>query len=75
MAVNLRSRLSPGYTLLVADVNQDAISRFQKQVERESPVAVESNGFEAAKARGKFVKQIDGTKISRILLIETRTWL
>jgi 3-hydroxyisobutyrate/3-hydroxypropionate dehydrogenase len=50
MAVNLRNGLSPEYTLLVCDVNKEAISKFQKQVEGKGPVKVISNGFEAANA-------------------------
>jgi hypothetical protein len=50
MAVNLRNGLSPDYTLLICDVNKDAISKFQKQVEGNGPVKVISNGFEAANA-------------------------
>jgi hypothetical protein len=50
MAVNLRNGLSPEYTLLVCDVNKEAISKFQKQVAGKGPVEVISNGFEAAKA-------------------------
>lgn len=48
MAVNLRNGLSPEYKLLICDVNKDAISKFQKQVEGKGPVEVISNGNEAA---------------------------
>jgi hypothetical protein len=50
MAVNLRNGLSSEYTLLVCDVNKEAISKFQKQVAGKGPVEIISNGFEAAKA-------------------------
>jgi hypothetical protein len=50
MAVNLRNGLSPDYTLLICDVNKEAISKFQKQVEGKGPVKVITNGFEAANA-------------------------
>jgi 3-hydroxyisobutyrate/3-hydroxypropionate dehydrogenase len=50
MAVNLRNGLSPDYTLLICDVNREAISKFQKQVEGKGPVKVITNGFEAANA-------------------------
>jgi hypothetical protein len=53
MAVNLRNGLSPECTLLICDVNEDAISKFQKQVEEKGPVKVISNGFEAANAAVK----------------------
>jgi hypothetical protein len=50
MAVNLRNGLSPEYTLLICDVNKEAILRFQKQVAGKGPVKVINNGFEAANA-------------------------
>lgn len=50
MAVNLRNGLSPEYKLLICDVNKEAISKFQKQVEGKGPVEVISNGLEAAQA-------------------------
>lgn len=50
MAINLRSGLSPENTLLICDVNQEAISRFQKQIEGKGPVKVVSSGFEAVQA-------------------------
>ena len=50
MAVNLRNGLSPEYTLLICDVNKEAISKFQKQVAGKGPVKVINNGFEAANA-------------------------
>ena len=50
MAVNLRNGLSLDYILLICDVNREAISKFQKQVEEKGPVKVITNGFEAANA-------------------------
>jgi 3-hydroxyisobutyrate/3-hydroxypropionate dehydrogenase len=50
MAKNLRSGLGPEKTLLICDVNTEAIDKFQKEVEGKGPVRVVKNGFEAAKA-------------------------
>lgn len=50
MAVNLRNGLSPDYTLLICDVNREAISKFQKQVEGKGPVKAITNGFGGANA-------------------------
>lgn len=47
MAVNLRNGLSPEYTLLVCDVNKDALAQFQKQTEGRGPVRVVETGLEA----------------------------
>jgi 3-hydroxyisobutyrate dehydrogenase len=47
MALNLRKGLDPSYTLLICDVVQDAISRFQKEAEGKGPIEVIKNGYEA----------------------------
>lgn len=50
MAKNLRVGLGPETTLLICDVNTEAIARFQKETEGQGPVSVVTNGFEAVKA-------------------------
>lgn len=50
MAKNLRVGLGREKTLLVCDVNKDALNRFKLETERYGPVEIISNGFEAAKA-------------------------
>lgn len=47
MAKNLRKGLTPDHTLLICDVNKDAISRFQEETADQGPVRVVSSGFEA----------------------------
>lgn len=47
MAKNLRKGLSPDHTLLICDVNEDAIARFQGETAGDGPVRVVTNGFEA----------------------------
>ncbi len=47
MAVNLRSKLSQDKTLLICDVSEEAIAKFQKQMAGEGPVKAVKNGFEA----------------------------
>lgn len=47
MAKNLRKGLGPDHTLLVCDVNEDAISRFQEETADQGPVRVVANGFDA----------------------------
>ncbi len=49
MAVNLRKGLSEDYTLLIYDVNKDALSKFQKEMEGKGPIEVVENGLEAVK--------------------------
>lgn len=53
MAKNLRKGLSPDQTLLICDVNQAAITRFQEETADQGPVQVITNGLEAAKAAVK----------------------
>ncbi|KAG9771822.1 3-hydroxyisobutyrate dehydrogenase, mitochondrial [Exophiala dermatitidis] len=47
MAVNLRSKTPSSLTLLICDVSQDALARFQSQVAGKGPVEVVASGFEA----------------------------
>lgn len=48
MAVNLRTKMDPAATLLVCDVNEAAIEKFQQQMAGKGPVEVVKNGKEAA---------------------------
>jgi hypothetical protein len=52
MAVNLRSKLSPEYTLIICDVNESALQRFQQEIKEKQagPVEVVSTGAEAVRA-------------------------
>lgn len=47
MAVNLRKGLGKEYTLLICDVNKDAIIKFQKQMEGQGPIEVVETGVQA----------------------------
>jgi 3-hydroxyisobutyrate/3-hydroxypropionate dehydrogenase len=49
MAVNLRSKLDPSYEMLICDISNEALSKFQSQLKGKGPIAVVENGFEAAK--------------------------
>jgi 3-hydroxyisobutyrate dehydrogenase len=50
MAKNLRAGLGLEKTLLICDVNVEALHRFKKETEGLGPVEICRNGFEAAKA-------------------------
>ncbi|KAK3329833.1 6-phosphogluconate dehydrogenase [Apodospora peruviana] len=50
MAKNLRAGLGPEKTLLICDVNTDALERFKVETEGQGPVEVVKNGFEGTKA-------------------------
>lgn len=47
MAVNLRKGLGQEYTLLICDVNKDAIAKFQKEMKGQGPIEVVENGVQA----------------------------
>lgn len=47
MAVNLRTKVNRDTTLVVCDVNQEAIDRFRAEVMDHGPIEVARNGFEA----------------------------
>lgn len=50
MAVNLRSKMDPAHTLLICDVSEDVLSRYQTQMRENGPMEVVSNGYEAVQA-------------------------
>jgi 3-hydroxyisobutyrate dehydrogenase len=50
MAKNLRAGLGPEKTLLICDVNSNALDRFKTETEGQGPVGVVSSGYEAARA-------------------------
>ena len=47
MAVNLRNGVDSSTKLLICDVSEDALTRFQKETEGRGPVEVVKNGYEA----------------------------
>lgn len=50
MAKNLRAGLGPEKTLLICDVNSDALDRFKAETVNQGQVKVVSSGYEAANA-------------------------
>ena len=50
MAKNLRAGLGPEKTLLICDVNNNALDRFKTETEGQGPVGEVSSGYEAARA-------------------------
>lgn len=47
MAINLRKGLDSSYTLLICDVVENALSRFQREADKKGPVEVIRSGYEA----------------------------
>lgn len=50
MAKNLWEGLEPTKTLLICDISEEALNRFQAETVGKGPVEVVKNGFEAAQA-------------------------
>lgn len=48
MAVNLRSKMDSSATLLICDINEAALEKFQKQMAGKGPIEVVKTGKEAA---------------------------
>ena len=47
MAINLRTGLGPDKKILICDVSEQALSKYQTKTEGKGPVEVVKNGFEA----------------------------
>lgn len=47
MAVNLRTKMPKEKTLVICDVSEEALSKFQEQTGKFGPVVVAKNGAEA----------------------------
>jgi hypothetical protein len=52
MAVNLRTKIGPEYTVLICDVSQEALVKFQDEMKAKNtgPVQVIKTAFEAVQA-------------------------
>lgn len=50
MAANLRKKIGNDYTILICDVVDDVLQKFQTETAGTGPVRVVTNGFEAVQA-------------------------
>ncbi|KAH7056920.1 3-hydroxyisobutyrate dehydrogenase-like protein [Macrophomina phaseolina] len=73
MAKNLRKGLGPDQTLLICDVNRDAISRFKEEAAGQGPVEVVSNGFEAAKAADVVITMLPDSPAVKAVYLDPTT--
>ncbi|RFU26829.1 hypothetical protein B7463_g9512, partial [Scytalidium lignicola] len=62
MAVNLRIRMDPSATLLICDINETAIEKFQKQMVGKGPIEVVKTGKEAASRADMIITMLPGSK-------------
>ncbi|KAE8447530.1 hypothetical protein EG329_010660 [Mollisiaceae sp. DMI_Dod_QoI] len=75
MAVNLRKGLGHEYTLLICDVNKDAIAKFQKQMEGQGPVQVVENGLEAVKKANMIITMLPNSYAVKAVYLDPSTGL
>ncbi|CZR54231.1 related to 3-hydroxyisobutyrate dehydrogenase [Phialocephala subalpina] len=75
MAVNLRKGLSSEYTLLICDVNKDAIAKFQKQMEGQGPIEVVENGMEAVKRANMVITMLPNSSAVKTVYLDPQTGL
>ncbi|KAK0109371.1 hypothetical protein ONS96_003186 [Cadophora gregata f. sp. sojae] len=73
MAVNLRNGLSPDYTLLICDVNKDALSRFQKQTEGKGPVGIIETGKEAVEQSNLVITMLPNSPAVKAVYLDPET--
>lgn len=55
MALNLRSKMDPKATLLINDVSESALAKFQEEMKSKGPIEVVKNGAEAAERAVRFL--------------------
>ncbi|KAK0646792.1 NAD binding domain of 6-phosphogluconate dehydrogenase-domain-containing protein [Cercophora newfieldiana] len=69
MAKNLRKGLSPEKLLLICDVNQDALARFQQELHDAGPVEIVHNGFEAVQRADTVITMLpDASAVCKVYL-------
>ncbi|KAK0629389.1 3-hydroxyisobutyrate dehydrogenase-like protein [Bombardia bombarda] len=73
MAKNLRSGLDSSKTLLICDVNTEALERFKSETEGKGPVEIISNGFEAAKAANTVITMLPGSAAVETVYLDPTT--
>ncbi|KAI1084515.1 NAD binding domain of 6-phosphogluconate dehydrogenase-domain-containing protein [Whalleya microplaca] len=73
MAKNLLAGLSPGKTLLICDVNTEALDRFIKETVGKGTVKVTSSGFEAAKAADTVITMLPGSDVVKSVYLDPQT--
>lgn len=70
MAKNLRKGLGSGHTLLICDVNENAIARFQEETAGQGPVRVVANGFEAVQGAVCRPTSMLGSDLPKVIVID-----
>ncbi|GAP90942.2 putative 3-hydroxyisobutyrate dehydrogenase [Rosellinia necatrix] len=73
MAKNLRSGLGLEKTLLICDVNTEAVDRFVAESKGQATVGVVANGFEAIKAADTVITMLPGSDAVKSVYLDPNT--
>ncbi|KAK3985751.1 NAD binding domain of 6-phosphogluconate dehydrogenase-domain-containing protein [Cladorrhinum sp. PSN332] len=73
MAKNLRAGLGPDRTLLICDVNTEALERFKAETQGQGPVEIVANGHEAAKAADVVITMLPSSSAVKSVYLDPST--
>ncbi|KAI0535160.1 hypothetical protein GGR58DRAFT_515584 [Xylaria digitata] len=73
MAKNLLSGLGPEKTLLICDVNMEALLRFLEEAHGQATVQLIGNGFEAIKAADTVITMLPGSDAVKSVYLDPKT--
>ncbi|KAK4160584.1 putative 3-hydroxyisobutyrate dehydrogenase protein [Cladorrhinum sp. PSN259] len=73
MAKNLRAGLGSDKTLLICDVNTEALQKFKAETEGQGPVEIIANGHEAAKAADVVITMLPSSSAVKQVYLDPRT--
>jgi 3-hydroxyisobutyrate dehydrogenase-like beta-hydroxyacid dehydrogenase len=69
MALNLRKGLDDSHTLLICDVSNDALKRFQRDAESHGPVSIVNNGYDAIQRADTVITMLpDSNAVKQVYL-------
>ncbi|KKY38480.1 putative 3-hydroxyisobutyrate dehydrogenase [Diaporthe ampelina] len=73
MAKNLREGLEPTKTLLICDISEEALDRFQAEAVGKGPVEIVKNGFEAAQAANTVITMLPDSEVVKAVYLDPQT--
>ncbi|KAI1347839.1 hypothetical protein F5Y01DRAFT_307252 [Xylaria sp. FL0043] len=73
MAKNLFSGLGPEKTLLICDVNAEALDRFAKEAQAQASIKVVKNGFDAVKEADTIITMLPGSDAVKSVYLDPET--
>ncbi|KAL1976986.1 hypothetical protein VTN31DRAFT_3268 [Thermomyces dupontii] len=73
MAANLRKKIGNDYTILICDVVDDVLQKFQTETAGTGPVRVVTNGFEAVQAADLVITMLPGTPAVKSVYLDATT--